>query len=150
MGVDSSVMKHFTNYISHFCYLMTNACFLFELCRFSLNVAYYCLSFNVGKFGLDIFLTQLMFGLTELPAHILCIWLLEALGRKISLMATLLIGGFLCILILAVPQGKNCRCSGSDGVSLTFLYFSWRLGIHLLVSQSVQFFCSHWIISGLF
>ncbi|TKS80259.1 Solute carrier family 22 member 13 [Collichthys lucidus] len=72
---------------------------------FSLNVAYYCLQFNVGNFGLDIFLTQLMFGLTELPAHIICIWLLEALGRKISLMSTLLIGGFLCLLILAV-QGN--------------------------------------------
>ncbi|XP_071348489.1 solute carrier family 22 member 13-like [Trachinotus anak] len=73
---------------------------------FSLNVTYYCLSFNVGNFGLNIFLTQAMFGLSELPAHILCIWLLEALGRKVSLMSTLLIGGFMCILILAVPQSN--------------------------------------------
>ena len=73
--------------------------------RFSLNLSYYCLSFNVGNFGLDIFLTQLMFGLTEIPAHILCIWLLEVVGRKISLMSTLLIGGFVCTLILVVPQG---------------------------------------------
>ncbi|XP_041805880.1 solute carrier family 22 member 13-like [Chelmon rostratus] len=88
------------------------------LAWFSLNVTYYCLSFNVGNFGLDIFLTQLMFGLTELPAHILCIWLLEALGRKISLMSTLLIGGFLCTLILAVPQG--------DAVAVTVLVTAGR------------------------
>nr|XP_029513431.1 solute carrier family 22 member 13-like [Oncorhynchus nerka] len=76
------------------------------LAWFSLNLSYYSLSFNVGNFGLDIFLTQLMFGLTEIPGHILCIFILEYLGRKISLMSTLLTGGFTCFLILAVPQGK--------------------------------------------
>ncbi|XP_074506506.1 solute carrier family 22 member 13-like [Sebastes fasciatus] len=80
--------------------------FTIILAWFSLNVAFYSLSFNVGKFGLDVFLTQFMFGLTELPAHILCIWLLEAVGRKVSLMSTLLIGGFVCISILAVPKGN--------------------------------------------
>lgn len=90
--------------------------------RFSLNVTYYCLSFNVGNLGLDIFLTQAMFGLSELPAHILCIWLLEAVGRKVSLMATLLIGGFLCILILAVPQGKAELINEIfSGLKITFI-----------------------------
>ncbi|XP_060900046.1 solute carrier family 22 member 13-like [Labrus mixtus] len=89
---------------------------------FALNVTYYCLSFNVGNFGLDIFVTQLMFGLTELPAHILCIWLLEALGRKVSLMSTLLIGGLLCSLILAVPQ--------DNAVAITTLATSGRFFIN--------------------
>ncbi|XP_042284714.1 solute carrier family 22 member 13-like [Thunnus albacares] len=96
--------------------------FTIILAWFSLNVTYYCLSFNVGNFGLDIFLTQLIFGLTELPAHILCIWLLEVLGRKVSLMGTLLIGGFLCILMLAFNQ--------DNAVAVTTLATSGRFFIN--------------------
>ncbi|XP_078144084.1 solute carrier family 22 member 13-like [Centroberyx gerrardi] len=79
--------------------------FIITLAWFSLNLSYYCVYFNMGNFGLDIFLTQLMFGLTALPTPILCIWLLEVLGRKLLLMSALVIGGLLCMLILAV-QGS--------------------------------------------
>ncbi|KAA0719165.1 Solute carrier family 22 member 13 [Triplophysa tibetana] len=72
----------------------------------ALTQAYYSLSLNVGKFGLNIFLTQLIFGLSEVPVHFVCIWLLEAVGRKASLMGTLLVGGLFCILTIAIPQGN--------------------------------------------
>uniref|UniRef100_A0A673FMN8 Solute carrier family 22 member 13-like n=1 Tax=Sinocyclocheilus rhinocerous TaxID=307959 RepID=A0A673FMN8_9TELE len=71
------------------------------------NVSYYSLSLNVGKFGLDIFLNQLIFGLSEIPVHFLCMWSLETVGRKVSLMAALIVGGSLCLLTLAVPQSNS-------------------------------------------
>lgn len=78
------------------------SCFI----RFSLNLSLLCLYFNIGNFGRSIFVTQLLFGVTEIPAHLLCMWLLEVLGRRILFISTLLTGGLSCILILAVPEGK--------------------------------------------
>ena len=72
-----------------------------------MSLTFICLGFNVGKFGLDIFLTELLFGLTELPAHLLCFWLLELAGRKLCLMFTILVGGLACLSILAVPAGST-------------------------------------------
>lgn len=75
--------------------------------RFTVQLVYASISLNLANFGINVFLTQLLFGLTEIPAHTLCIWILEALGRKISLLLTVLVGGLSCVLIVAIPQGTG-------------------------------------------
>lgn len=85
---------------------------------------------------MSVFLTQLIFGLSEVPAHILSIWLLEVVGRKVSLVATLLTGGVSVLAILAVPAGRLASrssplcfltfCPSADGFSVHLLIFLFR------------------------
>ncbi|KAI4901421.1 hypothetical protein NFI96_018552 [Prochilodus magdalenae] len=72
---------------------------------FVTSLVYYGVSLNVGNFGLDIYLTQLIFGIAELPARLGCFPLIERFGRKKSQSAALLLGGTACLVIPAIPSG---------------------------------------------
>ncbi|XP_078521384.1 solute carrier family 22 member 13-like isoform X5 [Lissotriton helveticus] len=75
-------------------------CFLW----FANSLTYYGLSLNVGSFGLDIYLTQLVFGIVEIPSRVGCIFLLGLIGRKTLLTACFLLGGASCLIIIAIPK----------------------------------------------
>nr|XP_061809919.1 solute carrier family 22 member 13-like [Nerophis lumbriciformis] len=71
---------------------------------FGISMMYYGLSLNVGNFGLNIYLTQLIFGLVELPARLGALPLIGRFGRKRCETFLLLSGGLACLCIIAVPK----------------------------------------------
>lgn len=72
---------------------------------------YYGLGLQVGDFGLDIYLTQLIFGLVEMPARFFSIFIMEKLGRKWSLLGSLTLAGTMCIIIIFIPAGTRLSSS---------------------------------------
>ncbi|XP_065114186.1 solute carrier family 22 member 13b [Paramisgurnus dabryanus] len=70
---------------------------------FVTSLVYYGVSLNVGNFGLDIYLTQLIFGIAEFPARLSCYPLIERFGRRICQGGVLILGGIACLVIPAIP-----------------------------------------------
>lgn len=74
--------------------------------RFGTSLMYYGLSLNVGNFGLDIYLTQFIFGVVEIPARLGSLPLMQHFGRRICQVGVLVLGGSACLGILAIPKGE--------------------------------------------
>ncbi|XP_075994216.1 solute carrier family 22 member 13-like [Genypterus blacodes] len=70
---------------------------------FGTSMVYYGLSLNVGGFGLNIYLTQFIFGFIELPSHLLTFFLVQRIGRRICQVLFLFFAGAACLVNLAIP-----------------------------------------------
>ncbi|NXJ92686.1 S22AD protein, partial [Corythaixoides concolor] len=73
---------------------------------FADSLVYYGLSLNVTSFGMDIYLTQLAFGVVELVARSSCIFLLQWFGRKKPQAVLLLLSGLMCLIITGIPEDQ--------------------------------------------
>ncbi|KAJ0059581.1 hypothetical protein NL108_001957, partial [Boleophthalmus pectinirostris] len=71
---------------------------------FATSLMYYGISLNVGNFGMDIYLTQFIFGLVELPARLGSLPLLQRFGRRMCQTVVLILGGTACLVIIAIPK----------------------------------------------
>jgi len=69
-------------------------------------MVYYGISLNVGNFGLDIYLTQLIFGLVDIPSCFGSIALIEYFGRKKCQAASMFFTGSACLAMLVIPNGS--------------------------------------------
>uniref|UniRef100_A0A4W5NAT4 Si:dkey-166k12.1 n=1 Tax=Hucho hucho TaxID=62062 RepID=A0A4W5NAT4_9TELE len=67
-------------------------------------LVYYGLSLGVSKLGSDLYLTQFIFGLVEIPARSLVLLFLPW-SRRLSQSGFLALGGVACLLTLTVPTG---------------------------------------------
>uniref|UniRef100_A0A3P9QBS3 Solute carrier family 22 member 13b n=1 Tax=Poecilia reticulata TaxID=8081 RepID=A0A3P9QBS3_POERE len=71
---------------------------------FASSFLFYGLSLNIGSFGLNIYLTQLIFGTVEIPANVACLTMIQRFGRRICQAGFLFLGGISCLVATAVPR----------------------------------------------
>lgn len=87
-------------------------------------LVYYGLSLGVSRLGTNLYLTQFVFGLVEIPARSLVLVVLP-LSRRFSQSAFLATGGLACLLMLAVPADQfkvlsGLAMVGKFGISASF------------------------------
>lgn len=69
-------------------------------------MVYFGLALNVGSFGQNIYITQLIFGAVDILSMLSSFVLNQRLGRRISQTGFLFCGGAACLLVLVVPKGN--------------------------------------------
>ncbi|XP_043914108.1 solute carrier family 22 member 13-like [Protopterus annectens] len=87
-------------------------------------LVYYGLSLGISDFGVNIYITQLIFGFVEIPANLTIAFCLPY-SRRIPQMAFLAVGGVACLLTLVVPEGHpnvvtGLAVAGKFGISASF------------------------------
>lgn len=103
-------------------------------------LVYYGLSLGVSDLGADLYLSQFMFGLVEIPARSLVLVLLPC-SRRIPLSVFLAVGGGACLLTLTVPAGDQSNMA--KGTFLEFVFLIIFL-LKMFFSQTMQIFGLLW------
>ncbi|XP_077630114.1 solute carrier family 22 member 14 [Crocuta crocuta] len=111
---------------------------------FAVGYSYFTVCLKLQDFGMNIHLRYVIPGIVEVPARLCCVFLLEHVGRKWSLLATLFQGSLMCLLTLTLPSGergprlRRPRCPATELKSIMVLVIA--LGEFSLAASASVFF----------
>ncbi|KAG2460022.1 solute carrier family 22 member 6 [Polypterus senegalus] len=79
---------------------------------FSTSFSYYGLSMDLQKFGVSIYLIQLIFGAVDIPAKLISTVTMSYIGRRVTQSASLVLAGVTIVINIFIPQDlQNVRTS---------------------------------------
>uniref|UniRef100_A0A8C2RN68 Major facilitator superfamily (MFS) profile domain-containing protein n=1 Tax=Capra hircus TaxID=9925 RepID=A0A8C2RN68_CAPHI len=73
---------------------------------FSNSLAYYGLAMDLQKFGLSVYLVQVLFGVIDIPAMLVATTTMIYVGRRATVASFLILAGLMVISNMFVPEGK--------------------------------------------
>uniref|UniRef100_A0A8P4JYL2 Solute carrier family 22 member 6 n=1 Tax=Dicentrarchus labrax TaxID=13489 RepID=A0A8P4JYL2_DICLA len=96
---------------------------------FSTSFAYYGLAMDLQKFGVSIYLMQIIFGAVDFPAKLLALSMLSYLGRRVSQATCLFLSALIIFANIFVPSDMQtirttlaCLGKGFTSASFTTVY----------------------------
>lgn len=75
--------------------------------RFSTSFAYYGLAMDLQKFGVNIYLMQVIFGVVDFPAKLVALVMLSYLGRRLTQATCLLASATVIFTNIFIPKGET-------------------------------------------
>lgn len=82
--------------------------------RFGVAGVYYGISLNIRGFGVNIYLTQFIYSLSEIPAKLFIVFTLEKVGRRFNQAGSLFLTGLCVVCTMIIPQGKWFGCEAEN------------------------------------
>lgn len=79
----------------------------FYIYRFCVATTTYGIGFNISGFGLNMYLTQFVYGAIEIPAKLSMYYLLEKIGRRRTETGALLFAGITLMVNIFIPRGET-------------------------------------------
>ncbi|KAL3042974.1 hypothetical protein OYC64_020815 [Pagothenia borchgrevinki] len=73
----------------------------------STSFAYYGIAMDLQKFGVDIYLIQVIFGAVDIPAKVIMVVSMTYIGRRTSQCGALIIAGIAVLINLLIPYDKQ-------------------------------------------
>lgn len=98
-----------------------------SFCRYGVAFTYYGITLNITGFGLNIYLTQFVFAVIEVPMKTLVYVFIEKIGRRSGEMASLVLTGLCLFINLFVPKGDSfsyLASSSQDNDAINFAVIS--------------------------
>ncbi|XP_030595109.1 solute carrier family 22 member 7-like [Archocentrus centrarchus] len=74
---------------------------------FGLACTYYGISLNISGFGVNIYLTQFIYGAIEIPAKAFIFFIVDKIGRRWTQAGTLIVTGLLIFCSMFIPADKG-------------------------------------------
>lgn len=69
-------------------------------------MAYYGLAMDLQKFGLNVYLVQVLFGVIDIPAMLVATTTMIHVGRRATVASFLILAGLMVIVNMFVPEGE--------------------------------------------
>ncbi|MGH0183272.1 UNVERIFIED_CONTAM: hypothetical protein FKN15_011316 [Acipenser sinensis] len=74
---------------------------------FSTSFAYYGLSMDLQKFGVDIYMIQVIFGAVDIPAKLVSNTVMSLAGRRVTQSGSLILSGVTILTNIFIPHGEG-------------------------------------------